>query len=256
MGICKFCGKEKALIKAHIIPKNFYLNYKEQGYKALNPDDGTWKLRQNGIYDNKNILCADCDGKILKKFDDEGYRILLSEIYNHVYDERNGDKIYHLEEMDFDYNLLRKFFISILWRGSISPERELYNINLGPYEEKAYEILTGEANFEHLFKILIFKAPRGAMFNHSVYIQPIKVLKNVNVYQIVMAGYNINIFLNSKKMSLQDYNFYNQMFMSKQHLYILESEMVDKDNQEYLFSYAKRWQKKVNASSLQNTLSL
>lgn len=25
MGICKFCGQEKKLIKAHIIPKKFYL---------------------------------------------------------------------------------------------------------------------------------------------------------------------------------------------------------------------------------------
>lgn len=32
MGICKFCGQEKKLIKAHIIPKKFYLGLSEDKY--------------------------------------------------------------------------------------------------------------------------------------------------------------------------------------------------------------------------------
>lgn len=30
VGICKFCGQEKKLIKAHIIPRHSYLNYKNE----------------------------------------------------------------------------------------------------------------------------------------------------------------------------------------------------------------------------------
>ena len=65
---CKFCGQEKKLIKAHIIPKNFYLDYKKEQYMSVDSLSGKFKIQQNGAYD-KNILCSDCDGKILGKFD-------------------------------------------------------------------------------------------------------------------------------------------------------------------------------------------
>ena len=59
-----------------------------------------------------------------------------------------------------------------------------------------------------------------------------------------MAGYHINIFLSCKGMCLQDYKIFNQMFMNEKHLYVLESKIVDKGNQEYLLNYAKWWRKR------------
>ena len=41
---CKFCGQEKKLIKAHIIPKNFYLDYKKEQYMSIDSLFGNPKL--------------------------------------------------------------------------------------------------------------------------------------------------------------------------------------------------------------------
>ena len=62
---CKFCGQEKKLIKAHIIPRKFYLDYKSEKYVGVNSQTGEFVLQQCGSYD-KNILCEDCDSKILR----------------------------------------------------------------------------------------------------------------------------------------------------------------------------------------------
>jgi hypothetical protein len=119
VGICRFCGQEKELIRAHIIPRHFYLNYEHKTFAAINTQTGNWKQCKTGTY-YSNILCSDCDGTIIKLFEDEAYRILLNDIY------------------------IRKFFISVLWRASISKTDEFSNINLGPYEDIALKILKDE----------------------------------------------------------------------------------------------------------------
>lgn len=53
--ICKFCGKEKQLIRAHIIPRHFHLNYENETYVAINAQTGNWKQCKTVTYD-KNIL--------------------------------------------------------------------------------------------------------------------------------------------------------------------------------------------------------
>lgn len=44
MGICKFCGQEKKLIKAHIIPIHFYLNYENETFAAFNAKDNIYNV--------------------------------------------------------------------------------------------------------------------------------------------------------------------------------------------------------------------
>lgn len=100
--ICKFCGQEKKLIKAHIIPKKFYLDYKNEQYMGVDALSRKFKIQQNGAYD-KNILCSDCDGKILGKFDKEGYRVLFEEIYKHRQLLPNNDSVYYLTSNDYNY---------------------------------------------------------------------------------------------------------------------------------------------------------
>lgn len=120
MGICKFCGQEKKLIKAHVIPKKFYLGLNEDKYLCINSKIGKYTIQQQGGYDS-NILCADCDNHILGKFDKEGYRVLFDDFSKYKYMQAHPQyKIYQLDNTKFDYAKLRKFFISILWRASIS----------------------------------------------------------------------------------------------------------------------------------------
>ena len=74
---CKYCHKENKLIKAHIIPKKFYLGIKEDKCLCINSKTEKYIIQQQGGYDS-NILCGDCDNHILGEFDKEGYRILTA----------------------------------------------------------------------------------------------------------------------------------------------------------------------------------
>ena len=57
--ICKYCGKEKELCKAHIIPKSFYDLEKNKLYWGISSDGKIdMKTCQNGLKDD-GILCKD-----------------------------------------------------------------------------------------------------------------------------------------------------------------------------------------------------
>lgn len=60
--ICKGCGSDKKLIKAHIIPESFFAGLKTPGNHLLMVSD-TLKYPKRaplGPYD-KEILCHDCE---------------------------------------------------------------------------------------------------------------------------------------------------------------------------------------------------
>ena len=240
-GICKFCGKEKGLIGAHIIPQNFYINRKEKGYRSLDITDGSWQQWQAGLKDY-NILCTDCDNETLGKFDNEAYRVLFTEIYKHKepQDEPKGF-LYHLTKDDYDYTLLRKFFISILWRASISKMRDFSIIDLGPYEKFALEILQDKKEHKDLFKILIFKMKDEKSLSEFVYINSYKEYQTT-VYDICMAGYNIIIFVKNPRLSQKDNELINKISLNKEELYIAETEDVTTQNINNLTNLIKCWE--------------
>ncbi len=239
-GVCRFCGKETELIKAHVVPKCFYKNYKESGYKALDVDKGTWTLKQNGMHDN-NILCSKCDNGILSNFEQEGKRVLLEEIYNHIDEKENTDEIlYSLSKKDYNYELLRKFFISILWRASISKDKDFKNINLGPYEKFALEILKDKKEYKNLFRVLISKIPDNENLSQVVFLQKGRYF-DTSIYTIMMHGYKIIIFVNYSKIPRRERALFDKIIFNEEHLYIIETQEILEDNKNNILELYKKW---------------
>lgn len=224
VGKCKFCGQEKDLIGAHIIPRKFYLNYESEHYQSIDPFEGKSKTQQAGAID-KNILCHECDGDIIGEFDKEGYRVLLEEAPKHLVYRDIYQKIYYLRSTDFDYCKLRKFFISVLWRASISQLNEFQSINIGPYENKALDILKGDREHKTLFKILVFKDPPNDDTNYMLTIIQ-KKIGSYFIYNIVMAGYSILIFHNEKNIPINLKKFYKDYFMAEDNLQVIEDPIM------------------------------
>lgn len=232
IGICKFCGQEKKLIDAHIIPKNFYLMRKKDRYLSINSKTCKYTIQQKGGYDS-NILCGDCDNHILGEFDKEGYRILFSDFSKYKYEYLHPQRIYQLDNSCYDYRKLRKFFISILWRASISKLEEWLNINLGGYEKKAFEILKGKREYDELFKILIYKNCFAEDINQEVLIAKGKT-KTYKKYVIQMAGYCIEIIVDSSRLTNKYKQQYEKYFLNPTYAHIIETPEVSKRiNKEY-----------------------
>lgn len=232
IGICKFCGQEKKLIDAHIIPKNFYLMRKKDRYLSINSKTCKYTIQQKDGYDS-NILCGDCDNHILGEFDKEGYRILFSDFSKYKYEYLHSQRIYQLDNSCYDYRKLRKFFISILWRASITKLEEWSNINLDGYEKKAFEILKGKREYDELFKILIYKNCFAEDINQEVLIAKGKT-KTYKKYVIQMAGYRIEIIVDSSRLTNKYKQQYEKYFLNPTYAHIIETPEVSKRiNKEY-----------------------
>ncbi|MHC5721755.1 MAG: hypothetical protein ACYTX0_59500, partial [Nostoc sp.] len=87
----------------------------------------------------KNILCDECE-KIFGVWDEYAQQLLTDE-------SLHGEPILYDTQCigwrvtEYDYIRLKLFFISLLWRASVSKQDFYQKVNLGSFEEKAKELI-------------------------------------------------------------------------------------------------------------------
>lgn len=194
---CKFCNKEKKLIKAHIIPESFFRELASKKGPSLLVEDtpGTFPKRLPiGPYD-KDLLCYDCE-KQFGDWDDYAQQILLKEIG--FKELKKGEDIVGYKVDQFDYVRLKLFFISMLWRASASQLDFFNNVSLGPFESMARDMIEKKdpGNDEN-FSVVISKYsnPIG-----KIIIEPIPARWfQVNYYRFHLTGYMVAIKADKRK---------------------------------------------------------
>lgn len=136
---CKFCGEDLKLIKSHIVPEAFFRRMKgdRESLKLIAQGQHP-KKSQTGVYD-ETILCAKCDN-YFGEFDNYAQKLLNENLKGLDPLIMNG-KIIGYETNEFRYDLLKLFFISLIWRASISNHPFFKRINLGPFEPIAKYML-------------------------------------------------------------------------------------------------------------------
>lgn len=193
-GICKYCGQQTELIKSHIIPKCF-CKIKELGTwgdvnlskKKIDraPD------QQNGI--KEYLLCKECDN-LLGKLDDLAYKILCLRAQKLETKTLMNVKCLQLQLNAKEYKDFRKFFISLLWRASLTTKP----IPLGKYQNIALQILKNEIDDdEDLFLPLLYKKTTGTASDHFLGIWGTKYLGK-HTYIVRFPDYEIRIIVNTK----------------------------------------------------------
>ncbi|MCD6670830.1 hypothetical protein LT068_17525 [Vibrio cholerae] len=143
---CKGCNENKKLIKAHIIPESFFVSMKSgnKPLKVITNILGVYpKKSPIGIYD-RNILCRECENRF-QKIDDYAFRILIAEEDKQI-PVYNDDVVVGYQLNNVDVSRLKLFFISILWRASISEQPFFSKINLGELEDKAKSLIWNESS--------------------------------------------------------------------------------------------------------------
>lgn len=165
---CQYCGENKKLVKAHVIPEGFFRRLREgqDPPRLLSNKKNEYPQKTPiGVYD-KNILCEECE----RRFDvwDMYAQELLRD------EPKNGsllmkeDQIVGWEVPNFNYKLLKLFFVSLLWRASVSSHKVYSKIKIGPYETVAKRLIDKDdpgspddfsvllAKFVHPLGIVIF----------------------------------------------------------------------------------------------------
>ena len=189
---CHLCLEERKLIKAHIIPESFFLPLRS-GKKApeihSNIDGEYPKKSPIGIYD-KSILCSKCDG-LMGDWDNYAQQLLLKDFSEDIA-IHNGAKKAAYKIETFNYSKLKLFFISILWRASVSSHYFYSRVKLGPYQNMAREmILKKDPGSAEDFSVLVakFSDPNvtGILDPH------IDRFDGINFYRFYMTGFVIYI---------------------------------------------------------------
>lgn len=185
---CKLCGEDKKLIKAHIIPAGFFrpLRIGKSAPEIHSNTNGVYPQKSPiGVYD-KDILCEKCD-RYLGLWDDYAHKILIQDFSEQlaVY-KRNNKVAYKID--NYDYKKLKMFFLSVLWRASISSQEFYKKINIGPHEQRLKEMIINDnpgEPYDYSITLAKFSNP-----NFKVMLDPHNTRFNsVNYCQFYITGF-------------------------------------------------------------------
>jgi hypothetical protein len=142
LGTCKLREHEAPLIRAHILPASFYRDTNPPGAGpahiiGTDPDEYTQRS-PTGIYDT-DIVCEACE-RLFTPYDDYAAELLIDRRDSAFQQYLLADKSFFRAD-DFDYAKLKLFIISVLWRASVSTRPFFHRISLGPFEQKAREMI-------------------------------------------------------------------------------------------------------------------
>jgi len=142
--ICRFCDEENKLGNSHIIPKSFFPKNSVDSMpnKLLTNAAGEHpKKAPAGIYD-KTILCLSCE-RFFDRPDNYAKQLLLGQqegLHNICL---NNEKVGY-EIWGYDYRALKLFFVSLLWRASVSTHTFYSRICIGKFEKVALDALKSD----------------------------------------------------------------------------------------------------------------
>ena len=253
IGICKLCETEQELInKSHIIPRRFYQYTSKKIEKEIsnttsNPTylyskEGKLKQIQSGLFMG-DILCKKCEN-LIGKWDKYAQELLVG--------DRDIDTISKLEveakrakiKLKFveniNYNYLKLFFMSVLWRSHIArnhffvrkkikefevKEAQIFKqVNLGEEWETKLRtmLLLEDPGTEDDFSILLVKYTGKESYIHLF--PPIREknqYNKTNFYNFMYAGYSWVI-----KVDKRPFDNRIKQFILKPHqpLYFIEQE--------------------------------
>lgn len=210
---CQLCLEDKNLIKnSHIIPNFMYKGLFGNGHKLANvnlQDVSKVTYQQTGFKD-RDILCSNCDNAIIGKLERYASNYLYLP-HNTIETEIiHGDAVYvpSIRYKNLDYNTLKLFFLSILWKSHISQNYFFKEVDLGKkYAEKLrIMIFNNDAGKEDEFEVILVKIENKQSRLTQSIIQPRRLKDSGNtvyVYHINEIMYHFNVS-NHSKMSMFD----------------------------------------------------
>jgi len=139
MALCKFCGQDRPLTKAHIVPAAFFRDTKLEKraplYLLSSDPAAHVKKALIGPYD-PGILCRACEDRF-HEFDDYAGNLLIRD-RNKVFNEA-GRQVVVADGVD--YRKLKLFVVSVLWRASVSTLPYYRRVDLGPRAARACQMI-------------------------------------------------------------------------------------------------------------------
>lgn len=158
-GICKLCLEEKDLCEqSHIIPNHCYSPLKDSG-SFLYIDGKTIKNPEKykkftGEFE-RYLFCKECELK-MSKWETYSNKIIYSNKTEGIKGEKAideiGNKYLKISGEGYSYNKIKLYFLSILWRSSISSRPFFDRIKINSISEEELRKMIYEENPGDFFK--------------------------------------------------------------------------------------------------------
>lgn len=196
--VCRFCGRCRPLVKAHIIPAAFFRAIgtgKDAPILISNRSDSPHPKRiPIGPYD-RGILCDTCERRF-DQVDAYGTKTLLHTLRGAALKplQRDGH-VYGFEADGIDQELLLRFFVATLWRAAVSTLPIFHRVRLNErHEALAKEAVTTSTLSSDFGAVLAaFFSPTGQ--SESIgWADPIRQRsEGVNCYRFYFGPYHAQI---------------------------------------------------------------
>lgn len=191
-GTCKLCLKETDLKKSHIIPKSYGRFIKEGNQKLYSFRKEIDKVETMQDLPSEYLLCNECE----KKFSIyENYFSRFMQKFNLTV-QRDGAflNVNDSIKKEKTYTLIKSYFLSLVWRMSISKNPLFVQISLGPYEEKMRILLLSAKPIDEFVFPLYVIDPGTSYFNKKYDMEMEKVLSipytdKFAIYKMVIMNF-------------------------------------------------------------------
>jgi len=199
------------------------------------------KLLPNGFYDS-NILCENCDNKILGKLESYSSIVIWGGKVNSDSYPKYEQKVNHLNQKflhltNVDYIKFKLFLLSIIWRASISRQKIFKAVSLEEHENKIRKmIFENNPGTEEDYPVGIFILTQNNESPTKMISNPLPVEIDNNLSYIFLIN---GLVINCKIEGQGDKEFYNHITIKENNtmdIYIFD----EKDSIEYVDNYLKK----------------
>lgn len=134
-GECRRCGKVTSLCRSHIIPEGAFRPVYDENSRALTLDSDGSPARpvQQGIWEY--LFCRDCEDFF------ETLETPFLRFWRHPKTLPGRLSSVAIRVVGVDYENVKRFLLSVLWRAHVSSRGEFSGVNLGPHGEKIDQLL-------------------------------------------------------------------------------------------------------------------
>jgi hypothetical protein len=195
MPVCKLCHLDRVLVRSHIIPDAFNRALKGSADAPpvmLSTDPRHHPRRRPGGHYDDDLVCDTCEQRFgpwdaygaeffLNRFQSEGQPLIAP----------NGEVLAY-QFPNVDYTRLKLFAVSLLWRASATTNEFFRRVKIGPYEEKARQMILEESagasdEFATMIVRWVAQPPHEGLA--ELQMSPYKAkLEGVNEVKLFLAG--------------------------------------------------------------------
>jgi hypothetical protein len=181
-------GNRRRFVNAHIIPEGFFRRLRDGTTTPRlisNTPDTFPQPAPIGVYDAA-ILCDSCE-PLFGEWDEYAQQMLRAEPGGvpHILPD---DTVVGWELPEYRYDLLKLFFVSVLWRASVSTRYFYRRVKAGPFEDVAKRMIQArDPGPPEQFAVTVARlaGPLGA----TILDPHTDRSENVNYYRFYFGGY-------------------------------------------------------------------